>query len=554
MKIYHGKAIGMGAALGKICCYFHNRVEISEEKDFCPADEIEKLTQAMKETAERLKRQYEHAVSALGEEEAAIFGVHLTMLEDDELREEAEDLIRVGHSAVYAMTEAGKMIANQLAAMDDEYMRERAVDVIDVSQRVCDALSGERTELPEMSEPMILVSDDLTPGEAVRLDREKVLALVLAEGSESAHTAILLRNIPIPTLIQTGLHSEEIMEGENAAVDLERGLFVTNPNEKIAERCQAQMERAAKDKLALQEWIGKPDRSADGRKIKLYCNIGSSSELSAVYDADGRGIGLYRSEFLYLESDTMPDEARQYAEYKRLAESGLPTVIRTMDVGADKKVGYLGLAVEDNPALGYRSVRICRDRPEILKTQLRAIYRAAVYGDLSIMFPMITSVEEVKWAKEIAGKAAASLAEEGIDYKANLPIGIMIETPAAALIADLLAEEVDFFSIGTNDLTQYTLAVDRQNESVAHLYDHSHIAVMRMIQSVTNAAHKAGKWVGICGEAARDSALVPFFMAIGIDELSVSPAYLLSLRRLIAGIDTNSVDVNSMLQKMPPEQ
>lgn len=554
MKIYHGKAIGTGAALGKICRYFHNKVEISDEKDFCPADEIEQLSLAMKETAERLKSQREHAMASLGEEQAAIFGVHLTMLEDDELREVAEDLIRVGHSAVYAMTEAGKSIANRLSAMEDDYMRERAVDVIDVSQRVCDVLTGERTELPEMSEPVILVSDDLTPSEAVRLDREKVLALVLAEGSESAHTAILLRNIPIPTLIQTGIRREEIEEGEKAAVDLERGLFVTDPNEKIAKRCKAQAECAAKEKLALQEWIGKPDRTADGRKVKLYCNIGSSSELSAVHASDGRGIGLYRSEFLYLESDSMPDEARQYAEYKRLAESGLPIVIRTMDIGADKKVGYLGLAVEDNPALGYRSVRICRDRPDILKTQLRAIYRAALYGDLSIMFPMITSVDEVKWAKEIAGKAAASLAEEGIEYKADLPLGIMIETPAAALTADLLADEVDFFSIGTNDLTQYTLAVDRQNESVAHLYDHSHTAVFRMIKSVADAAHRAGKWVGICGEAARDSALVPFFLAVGIDELSVSPAYLLSLRRLIAGIDTSSVDVGAMLKKMPPKQ
>lgn len=554
MKTYHGKAICIGAALGKLCCYFHREYQIDEDRDFCPSDEIEKLTQAIELAAEELQSQFERAKETLGEEDAAIFEVHLTMLADDELRETAEDLIRVGHSAAYAITEAGKTISDQLASMEDDYMRARAIDVLDVSRRVSDALIGRPEGLPEMNEPVILVSDDLTPGEVVRLDRDKVLAIVLAEGSDSAHTAILLRNMSIPTLIRTGIREDEVRDGKLGAVETGYGIFTLNPDQSTAERCQRQVEEIRRDKMALKSWIGKETRSADGIEVKLYCNIGSSSELSLVSENDGNGVGLYRSEFLYLESDELPSEDMQYREYRRLAECGSPVIIRTMDIGADKQVGYLGLAGEDNPALGYRSVRICRDRPEILRTQLRAIYRAAVHGDLSVMFPMITSVDEVKWVKEIAGEAAASLAEDGIDYKANLPLGIMIETPAAAMIADLLAKEVDFFSVGTNDLTQYALAVDRQNEFVAHLYSPSHPAILRMIKSVADAAHREGKWVGICGEAARDAALTPFYLAIGIDELSVSPAYVLPLRRAIADIDTKTVDIDAMLQKSPPKQ
>lgn len=549
MKSYHGKAISSGAALGKLCCHFHAYREIPDDRDFCPSDEIEKLTQAIEEAADQLKLQYEQARATLGEADAAIFSVHLTMLEDDELREIAEDLIRIGHSAAYAITEAGKTLSEQLAGMDDDYMRERAADVLDICQRVCDCLTGELIGLPELHEPVILVSDDLTPGEAVRLDSSKVLALVLAEGSESAHTAILLRNMGIPTLIRTGVRADEVADGMDAAVETSYGIFTLHPDSATAERCQKQMEADRRDKAVLQSWIGKDTVSADGKRIKLYCNIGSSDELSLVRENDGRGVGLFRSEFLYLESDSLPSEEVQFNEYRRLAESGLPIIIRTMDIGADKQVSYLGLAREDNPALGYRSVRICRDRPEILRTQLRAIYRAALYGELSVMFPMITSVEEVKWVKTIAGEAAVSLAEEGIDYKANLPLGIMIETPAAAMIADLLAPEVDFFSVGTNDLTQYTLAVDRQNEWVSHLYAPSHPALLRMIKRVADAAHAEGKWVGICGEAARDQLLTPFFLAIGIDELSVSPTYVLPLRRAIAEIDRTTVDVKDILQE-----
>lgn len=553
MRSYHGKAISSGAAIGKLCCCFHVASEIPEERDFCPSEEIEKLTIAIEEAAEALRLQYERAKVSLGEEDAAIFSVHLTMLEDDELRESAEDLIRVGHSAAYAVTEAGKVISEQFAAMEDGYMRERAVDVVDVSRRVCDCLTGASDSLPELTEPVILVSDDLTPGEVIRLDREKVLGIVLADGAESAHTAIILRNMSIPTLIRTGIRPDEVKDGMEGAVETVYGIFTLSPDQATSERCQHEMEAVRRDRLALRDWIGKDTKSADGKQIKLYCNIGNCGELSLVKENDGRGVGLYRSEFLYLESDALPTEEIQYQEYRRLAESRLPVIIRTMDIGADKQVSYLGLAREDNPALGYRSVRICRDHPEILRTQLRAIYRAALYGDLSIMFPMITSVDEVKWAKEIAGEAAASLAEEGIDYKADLPLGIMIETPAAALIADLLAEEVDYFSIGTNDLTQYALAVDRQNELVAHLYTPSHTAILRMIKSVADAAHKAGKWVGICGEAARDAALTPFFLAIGIDELSISPTYILPLRRAIAEIDTTTVDLDALLQNRSPE-
>lgn len=551
MKIYHGKAIGSGTALGKLYCHFHHQTAVSEDKDFCPSDEIEKLSMAIEEATRKLRTQYEQARETLGDADADIFSMHLTMIEDDELREIAEDLIRVGHSAAYAVTEAGKTLAGQLSSMEDDYMKERAADVLDVSRRIFDVLTGESEALPDLPEPSILVSDDLTPGEAVRLDRDMVLALVLTGGSESAHTAIILRNMGIPTLIRTGVREEEITEGAIGAVETAYNIFTLMPDRQTSERCREQIEADRREKLALQEWIGRETASADGKKVKLYCNIGSSEELSPVKSNDARGIGLYRSEFLYLEADALPTEEKQFAEYKALAECGLPVIIRTMDIGADKQVGYLGLAREDNPALGYRSVRICRDRPEILKTQLRAIYRAAVYGDLSVMFPMITSVEEVKWAKESAGEAAASLAEEGIPYKANLPLGIMIETPAAALIADLLAPEVDFFSIGTNDLTQYTLAVDRQNEWVSHLYSPAHPAVLRMIRSAVDAAHAEGKWVGICGEAARERSLLPFYLAVGIDELSVSPSYVLELRRAIAEIDTRAVDVEKILE-IPP--
>ncbi len=549
MRSYHGKAICSGAALGRLCCYFHTDRAIDAERDFCPSDEIGKLSDAIEEAASDLKRQYEQALRTLGEEDAAIFSVHLTMLEDDELREVAEDLVRVGHSAAYAVTEAGKRISEQLVSMEDDYIRERAIDVLDVSSRVCNCLTGVDEGLPELTEAVILVCDDLTPGEVVRLDREKVLAIVLADGSESAHTAILLRNMSIPTLIRTGIRADEVEEGVEGAVETAYGIFTLDPDDATAKRCRYAMEEASRDRLALREWIGKPTKTADGRSVKLYCNIGSADELGLVKENDGSGIGLYRSEFLYLESDTLPSEELQFEEYRRLAECSLPVIIRTMDVGADKQVSYLGLAREDNPALGYRSVRICRDRPEILRTQLRAIYRAALYGELSIMFPMITSVDEVKWVKQIAGEAAASLAEEGIDYKADLPLGIMIETPAAAIIADLLASEVDFFSVGTNDLTQYTLAVDRQNELVSHLYSTAHTALLRMIKYVADAAHKAGKWVGICGEAARDASLIPFFLAIGIDELSISPTYILPLRRSIAEIDTGAVDLDEMLSE-----
>lgn len=554
MKTYHGKAIGSGAAVGKLRTHFHAVREIPEDRDFCPSDEIEKLSQAIEQTALALRLQYERSLETLGEEDAAIFSMHLTMLEDDELREIAEDLIRVGHSAAYAVTEAGRSLSEQLAMMEDAYMRERGADVIDVCRRVCDCLTGVADTLPELDEPVILVCDDLTPSEVVRLDRDKVLALVLSEGSESAHTAILLRNMSIPTLIRTGIRADEVSDGGQGAVEVAYGIFTFDPDRAIAERCRRQMEEARREKLALQSWVGREAKTADGIEVKLYCNIGSSSEIALVRENDGRGVGLYRSEFLYLESDRLPDEQMQFEEYRRLAESGLPVIIRTMDIGADKQVGYLGLDSEDNPALGYRSVRICRDRPEILLTQLRAIYRAALYGDLSVMFPMITSVEEVKWAKKVAGEAAASLAEEGIDYKANIPLGIMIETPAAALIADLLADEVDFFSVGTNDLTQYSLAVDRQNELVSHLYTPSHTAILRMIKFVAESAHRAGKWVGICGEAARDIALVPFFLAIGIDELSISPVSILPLRRAISEIDTRKVDVESMIQNHTPER
>ncbi len=556
MKNYRGKSVCRGITVGELLCRFHSNRKIPTDQGHCPEIERERFLKAKNQAIEELRGYCEKNKETAGEEQAAIFSMHLIMLEDDELEELANQFIEKGYTAEYAADQAGRLLSERLAAMNDDYMRARAADALDISGRICAQLIGENNALPVFSEPVILVSDDLSPSEVVRLDRKKILALVLTEGSESAHMAILVRTMGIPTIIQTKIGAEDLKDGTIAVVDANEGIFTILPDEITLNNYRSQIEEERKAKNAQQTWIGKPNRSKDGKDIKLYCNIGNSSETELVLENDGGGIGLYRSEFLYLEASDYPSEETQFQEYKKLVQkmAGKPVIIRTMDVGADKQAAYFHLENENNPAMGYRSIRICRDRPEILSCQLRAIYRASVYGTLLIMVPMIISVEEIKWVKKLAAEVRNALQEEGIPFYEHVPIGIMVETPAAAILSDRLAEEVDFFSIGTNDLTQYALAVDRQNDLVADLYDPKHPALLRLIAWVVQSAHEKGKWVGICGELARDPKLIAFFLAIGVDELSVSPPYVLPIRQQIAEINASTVDVDVFLHKKNSEQ
>ena len=531
-----GKSVFGGVSIGKILFYQRNDKVIKRER----VDNVDaewKRFQAAKDTAvEQLKGLYEKALEDVGEANAMIFEIHQMMLEDLDYLESIENIIRSQEvNAEYAVATTADNFAAMFSAMDDAYMQGRAADVKDVSERVLNILSGADTGFQEMNEPCIIAADDLAPSETVQLDKSKVLGFATMYGSSNSHTAILARTMNIPAVIGLGEDLKAEYNGKDAIIDGFTGTLYIEPDE---ETMKAMQEKRAKDleqKALLEQLKGKENVTKSGQKINVYANIGNVSDLGAVLKNDAGGIGLFRSEFLYLENSDFPTEEQQFAVYKKVAESmaGKKVIIRTLDIGADKQVDYFGLDKEENPALGYRAIRICLTRPEIFKTQLRALYRAAVFGNISIMFPMIISVKEVQKIKEIIAEVKEELKSEGIPYKEDVELGIMIETPASVMVSRELAKEVDFFSVGTNDLTQYTLAIDRQNSKLDEFYDPHHPAVLRMIRMAAESAHAEGAWIGICGELGADLELTEEFLKMGLDELSVSPSMVLPLRNRI---------------------
>jgi phosphotransferase system enzyme I (PtsI) len=504
-----------------------SRVKVQDVK----AEEV-RYERAKQKAMKQLGELYKKAIEEVGEVNAMIFEVHQMMLEDEDYNDSIYNIIRNdGVNAEFAVATTGDNFSRMFAEMEDEYFKARAVDVQDISERIINILTGANAS-KDMEEPVILVAEDLAPSETVQMDKTKLLAFVTRLGSFNSHTAILARTMNIPALI--GIEIEESWNGKMAIVDGKSGKLIVDPEYSILEKYMEEKKKEEKQRALLAELKGVPTVTKDGREIKLYANIGSVADVANVLANDANGIGLFRSEFLYLEKNTYPTEEEQFAAYKTVAQNmaGKKVIIRTLDIGADKQVEYFNMGQEENPAMGYRAIRICLDRKDIFKTQLRAIYRASAFGNIAIMFPMIISLSEVQEVKRICEEVKNELDENGVNY-GNVELGIMIETPAAAMISDVLAKEVDFFSIGTNDLTQYTLAIDRQNPKLDHIYDAHHPAVMRMIQMVIDNGHKEGCWVGICGELGADLSLTEEFIKMGIDELSVSPTFVLPIRKII---------------------
>ena len=536
MKL-EGKSVFSGIAIGK-CKIFGKKDQVVKRSKVTDTDlVIKRFTQAKEQAKSQLAALYEKALKEVGEANAAIFEVHQMMLDDLDYVESITNMISSqGINAEYAVATTGDNFAEMFAAMDDDYMRERAADVKDISNRVIHILQGGSEQAGLGDQPVIVLADDLAPSETVQLDKSKVLSFVTRHGSTNSHTAILARTMNIPALI--GVDYPEDAEGHMAVVDGRNGVFLLDPTEEELTKYEALRQEEVEKARLLQELKGKENVTKAGRKIALYANIGGVGDVASVLANDAGGIGLFRSEFLYLETEEYPSEEQQFKAYRTVAENmaGKKVIIRTLDIGADKQVDYFGLEHEENPAMGYRAIRICLDRKEIFKTQLRAIYRASYYGNISIMFPMIISVDEVKAAKEMCATVQEELKSEGIPY-GKVELGIMIETPAAVMISDLLAKEVDFFSVGTNDLTQYTLAIDRQNPKLDNIYDAHHLAILRMLQMIIDNGHKEGCWVGICGELGADVTLTDTFIKMGIDELSVSPSMILKVREQIRNSD-----------------
>lgn len=531
--VLEGKSVFGGIAIGRLSIYNKKENQVKREKITDVEAEITRFTDAKETAKEQLKGFYEKAVKEVGEVNAAIFEVHQMMLDDLDYVESITNMIRTQEvNAEFAVASTGDNFSKMFAAMDDDYMKERAADVKDISNRVISILQNAENGSVTGEKPVILLADDLAPSETVQLDKSKVLSFVTRHGSTNSHTAILARTMNIPALI--GIDFSEDVNGKMGIVDGYTGKLYIEPDEETMKKYEAKKAEDENKKRLLLELKEKENVTLDGKKINLYANIGGVADVANALSNDAGGIGLFRSEFLYLESEDYPTEEAQFAAYKTVAENmaGKKVIIRTLDIGADKQVDYFHMEKEENPAMGYRAIRICLDRPEIFKTQLRAIYRASYYGTISIMFPMIISVKEVKRIKEIVAEVKAELTTEGIPFK-DCELGIMIETPAAVMISDLLAEEVDFFSIGTNDLTQYTLAIDRQNPKLDSFYDSHHEAILRMLQMVVDNGHKHGCWVGICGELGADTTLTSTFLKMGFDELSVSPAMILRVREEI---------------------
>ena len=531
----HGKSVFGGIAMGRLSVYHKTDNAVKRTK----ITDIEAEKKRFEDAKEEAKRQlgvfYEKAVREVGEVNAAIFEMHQMMLDDLDYVESITNMIETQQvNAEFAVASTGDNFAQMFAAMDDDYMRERVADVKDISNRVISILQGNGDAGLSGDEPFILLADDLAPSETVQLDKSKVLAFVTRHGSTNSHTAILARTMNIPALIGVDF-PEEGVDGQFGIVDGFDAKFFVEPDEDTKAEYRKLKEENEQKKRLLQELKGKENITKDGTKINLYANIGGVSDVANVLANDAEGIGLFRSEFVYLEKEDYPTEEEQFQIYKAVAQNmaGKKVIIRTLDIGADKQIDYFDMAHEENPAMGYRAIRICLDRPEVFKTQLRALFRASMFGNISIMYPMIISVTEVKQIKAIVAEVKKELKEQGIPFKDDVEQGVMIETPAAVMISDLLAKEVDFFSIGTNDLTQYTLAIDRQNAKLDNIYDSHHEAVLRMIQMVIDNAHKEGIWAGICGELGADTTLTERFIQMGIDELSVSPTFVLPVRKIV---------------------
>lgn len=536
MITLEGKSVFGGVAIGKIQFYKRNEITIKRTRVEDVEAEVERFRNAKAKTLELLKGLYEKALEDVGEANAMIFEAHQLMLEDPDYVESIENIIRTQDvNAEYAIGATADNFAAIFEAMDDAYMQGRAADVRDVSERLLQVLSSQNETVMVMDEPVIIAADDLVPSETVQLDKEKVLSFVTMYGSANSHTAILARTMNIPAVIGLGEALKEEYDGKVAIVDGVDGKVYIDPDEETMASMQKKQKKDQEQKELLNQLKGKENVTKSGQKVNVYANIGNLADVGAVLKNDAGGIGLFRSEFLYLESDTYPTEEQQFAVYKKVAETmaGKKVIIRTLDIGADKQVDYFKLDKEDNPALGYRAIRICLTRPEIFKTQLRALYRASAYGQISIMFPMIISVAEVKKIKEIVEEVKAELRTEGAAFREDVELGIMIETPAAVMVSRELAKEVDFFSVGTNDLTQYTLAIDRQNQKLEDFYDSHHPAVLAMIRMAAESAHAEGKWIGICGELGADVTLTETFLNMGIDELSVAPGMVLKVRQKI---------------------
>lgn len=535
MQSYQGKSVYKGIAMGPVVVLKKNDYQVKRTRIEDPEAEIKRVDEALEKSKEQLQKLYDKAVQEVGEASAAIFEVHQMMLEDDDYLEAIQNTIRTEQiNAEYAVAATGDNFAEMFASMDDDYMKARSADIKDISERLVRNLSGQDDADLSSIEPSIIVADDLSPSETVQMDKDKILAFVTVHGSTNSHTAILARMMNIPALIGVDMNLEEIHTGMEAVVDGYQGTVIFEPDETVKAQTTEKMAEEAEKLRLLQELKGKENVTLDGHKINIYANIGSVGDIGYVMENDAGGIGLFRSEFLYLGRNDFPTEEEQFQAYKQAVQmmAGKKVIIRTLDIGADKQVDYFNLGNEDNPAMGYRAIRICLKQPEIFKTQLRALLRAAVYGNLSIMYPMITSTEEVKKIYEIVAEVEEELKAQEIQYKIPEQ-GIMIETPAAAIISDRLAEMVDFFSIGTNDLTQYTLAIDRQNEKLDEFYNPHHEALLRMIQMVVDNAHKCGKWAGICGELGADTTLTEEFVRMGLDELSVAPSMVLKLRKIV---------------------
>lgn len=536
MITLEGKSVFGGVTIGKIQFYKRNEITIKRTRVEDVEAELERFQNAKAKTLELLKGLYEKALEDVGEANAMIFEAHQLMLEDPDYVESIENIIRTQDvNAEYAIGATADNFAAIFEAMDDAYMQGRAADVRDVSERLLQALSSQNETVMVMDEPVIIAADDLMPSETIQLDKEKVLSFVTMYGSANSHTAILARTMNIPAVIGLGEALKEEYDGKVAIVDGVDGKVYIDPDEETMASMQKKQKTDQEQKELLNQLKGKENVTKSGQKVNVYANIGNLADVGAVLKNDAGGIGLFRSEFLYLERDTYPTEEQQFAVYKKVAETmaGKKVIIRTLDIGADKQVDYFKLDKEDNPALGYRAIRICLTRPEIFKTQLRALYRASAYGQISIMFPMIISVAEVKKIKDIVEEVKAELRAEGAAFREDVELGIMIETPAAVMVSRELAKEVDFFSVGTNDLTQYTLAIDRQNQKLEDFYDSHHPAVLAMIRMAAESAHAEGKWIGICGELGADVTLTETFLKMGIDELSVAPGMVLKVRQKI---------------------
>lgn len=535
MQYFQGKSVYKGIVMGPVAVLKKNDYQVKRARIEDPEAEVKRVKEAVEVSKKQLGRLYDKAVREVGEASAAIFEVHQMMLEDEDYLESMENMIRTELvNAEYAAAATGDNFAEMFAAMDDEYMKARSADVKDISERLVRNLSGEGDNDLSSMEPSVIVADDLSPSETVQMDKEKILAFVTVHGSTNSHTAILARMMNIPALIGVPMDLNGLKTGMTAVVDGFSGQVIFEPEEDVRKETEKRMQEEAEKQKLLEELKGKENITPDGRKINIYANIGSVGDLGYVMENDAGGIGLFRSEFLYLGRNDFPTEEEQFQAYKQAVQTmaGKKVIIRTLDIGADKQVEYFNLGKEENPALGYRAIRICLKQPEIFKAQLRALFRAAVYGNLSVMYPMITSTEEVEKIYAIVAEVEEELKKQEVQYKIPEQ-GIMIETPAAVMISDRLAEMVDFFSIGTNDLTQYTLAIDRQNEQLDDFYNPHHEAVLRMIRMVVENAHKCGKWAGICGELGADLTLTEQFVRMRVDELSVAPSMILKLRKIV---------------------